>query len=102
MRRGAARRRGVMDQAKRRQGGLNEADRLKTVGIEAKKASVTRAPLGQLVLLREGPTAHPRADLPPDEALVQHIMQHGMIALDGTPWTFLAREVGVDPETQVM
>lgn len=75
--------------------GLNEADRLKQAGIQAKKASVTRLPLGQLALVEEGPTAHPRASLPVDLALKNHIVEHGMVGLDGRPWRFVVRETGV-------
>lgn len=76
--------------------GLNEADRLKAAGIEAKKASVTRMRVNQLALLAEGPTAHPRAGLPPDPGLVSWIKANGMVGLDGVPWRFLCRELGLD------
>lgn len=76
-------------------GGLNEADRLKKDGgLDAKKASVTKLPLGQLRVATDGPTAHPRRALPVDEVLVQHIMRNGMVGADGRPWRFLGREAG--------
>lgn len=78
--------------------GLNESDRLKSAGLVTKKASTTKAPLYQLTLKREGPTAHPRADLAPDEALVQHIMKNGMRAVTGEPWRFLVRDNGKGAE----
>jgi len=77
-------------------GGLNEADRLKKDGgLDAKKASVTKLPLGQLRVATDGPIAHPRAHLPADEALVLWIMANGMRSREGTPWRLLAREQGI-------
>lgn len=81
--------------------GMNEADRLKAAGIQAKKGSVSKPPLWQLSLATEGPTAHPRAHLPPDEALVTWIMQHGMVGRDGRPWRFVVRDAGT-PDDGVM
>lgn len=76
-------------------GGLNEADRLKKDGgLDAKKASVTKLPLGQLRVATDGPIFHPRHALPADEALVAWIMANGMRSREGTPWRFLAREQG--------
>lgn len=76
--------------------GLNEADRLKkNGGLDARKASVTKLPLGQIRVATDGPIAHPRAALPADEALVQWIMANGMRSREGTPWRFLAREQGM-------
>lgn len=59
-------------------GGLNETDRLRAAGIKAKKASVSRVALSSFVVVQKGPTAHPRAHLSVDEALVEHIKQHGI------------------------
>lgn len=78
--------------------GMNEADRLGNEGMTSKKGSVTKLPIFQLTLKRTGPTAHPRADLPFDEAMVQHIMKHGMRAMTGEPWRFLVRDNGKGPE----
>jgi len=74
--------------------GLNQVDRLSNEGMSAKKGSVAKVPIHQLTLKRTGPTAHPRADLPFDEGLVQHIMKNGMRALTGEPWRFLVRDNG--------
>lgn len=76
-------------------GGLNEADRLKRDGgLDARKASVTKLPLGQLRVATEGAIAHPRAGLPADPDLVRWIAANGMRSREGTPWRFLAREQG--------
>jgi hypothetical protein len=87
--------------------GVNQADRLNSEGLSAKKGSITKVPLYQLALLRTGPTAHPRADLPFDERLVQHIMKNGMRAMTGEPWRLLVRDTGKDatdawPEMEII
>lgn len=73
--------------------GMNEAERLKNAGLDAKKATTTKLPVGQMFVALTGPTAHPRAALPVDEALVQHIMANGMRAASGEPWRFIGREL---------
>jgi hypothetical protein len=58
--------------------GLNAAARLKKAGIEVKKTDVIRAPLEAMHVVTSGPTRHPRAHLPVDAALVDHIKAHGI------------------------
>ena len=77
-------------------GGMNEAERLKDAGLDAKKATTTKLPVGQMFVATKGPTAHPRAGLPVDEALVQHIMANGMRATSGEPWRLIGRELVCD------
>lgn len=68
--------------------GLNEAERLKNAGIDARKASVTRIPISQFYVEKKGPTAHPRWGMR-DDTLKNYIKANGV------PGTFLAREAGI-------
>lgn len=70
-------------------GGLNEADRLKANGVEARKASITRVPIMRFQVEQEGPTAHPRWAWPMSDALRAHVLT------EGVPGRFKARETGV-------
>jgi len=78
-------------------GGLNEADRLKSGGLAAKKGSVTKLPLIQMrveTVDDETRIAHPRNALPADHNLTLWIMQNGLVSRHGIPWRFLLRERG--------
>ena len=58
--------------------GLNAAARLRQAGADIKKTDVIKFALGSLVVVTKGPAAHPRAHLPVDRALVEHIKVHGI------------------------
>ena len=58
--------------------GLNAAARLRQAGADIKKTDVIKFALSSLVVVTKGPAAHPRAHLPVDRALVEHIKVHGI------------------------
>lgn len=58
--------------------GLNAARRFKDAGADVKKTDVLKFALSALRVVTSGQRKHPRAHLPVDRALVEHIKKHGI------------------------
>ncbi len=76
--------------------GLNESERLKAAGVPARKGSVTKVPLSNIMVPTEGEVAHPRWSLPLDEELIAFIMKHGI------PGRFTVREAGIVDDVMLL